>query len=68
MSGVRVVGVGSALTHGVPLDADVLVLDGFTLVCSSDGAVQRLIERNGEVVEAPMSTEQRWHALAMFGR
>lgn len=66
--GVRVVSVGNSETHGVPLDADVRVLDGFTLICTSHGTVHRLIARDGRVVEAPMTTEQRGHALAIFGR
>lgn len=64
----RVVSVGDALTWSIPLDADVRVLDGYTLVRSSEGRVYRLIERDGEVHDAPMSTEQRSHALALFDR
>lgn len=59
---------GDALTWSIPLDADVRVLDGYTLVRSSEGRVYRLIVRDGEVRDAPMSTEQRSHALALFDR
>ncbi|MEV8173922.1 hypothetical protein [Microbacterium sp. NPDC079176] len=63
----RVVSVGGALTWSIPLDADVRVMDGYTVVRSSEGRVYRLIERDGEVHDAPMSTEQRSHALDLFG-
>ena len=68
VSGIRVVGVGDAMTYGVPLDADVRVLDGFTLVCTREGTVHRLVVRGDQVVEGSLTTEQRNQALAMFGR
>jgi hypothetical protein len=67
MSGVRVVSVGGTMTTEVPPSADVRVLPGYTLVKTAEGRVLRLIERGGEVVEAPMTTTERWHVLAMFG-
>jgi hypothetical protein len=62
----RVVSVGDALTWSIPLDADVRVMSAFTLVRDSTGRVYRLIENNGDVREAPMTTEQRNHALDLF--
>lgn len=62
----RVVSVGGSLTWEIPPDADVRVMDGYTLVRSSEGRVYRLIERGGEVREAPMTTDQRSHALDVF--
>lgn len=66
--GIRVVGVGDLLTHAVPTDADVRVMDGFTLVCTRQGAVHRLVAVGDEVREAPMTTEQRSHVLELFKR
>lgn len=67
MSGVRLVSVGDAVTTEVALDSNVLVFHDYTLICSSQGTVHRLIERDGRVVDAPMTTEQRAHALRLFG-
>lgn len=47
INGVRIVSVGSTMTAGVPLDADVLVLSDYTLVHERTGHVVRLIERGG---------------------
>lgn len=62
----RVVSVGAALTWSIPLDSEVIVQPTFTLVHSREGRVYRLVERDGEVREAPMTTEQRSHALDLF--
>ncbi len=64
----RVVSVGGALTWSIPLDSEVIVQPNFTLVRSREGRVYRLVESGGEVREAPMTTEQRSHALALFER
>lgn len=66
--GIRVVGVGDLQTYGVPLDADVRVMDGFTLVCTRQGTVHRLVAVGDEVRESPMTNEQRSYALDLFGR
>ena len=68
MSVGRVVSVGDALTWSIPLDSEVLVMPTYTLVRSREGRVYRLIERDGEVHESPMSSEQRAHVLDLFGR
>ena len=68
INGVRIVSVGNAMTHGVPLDADVLVMpDGYTLVRERTGHVVRLIERGGRVLEAPLSNIEMNHARSLFG-
>lgn len=67
VNGIRVVGVGELMTHGVPLDANVLVLEDHTLVLTRQGTVHRLIENDGRVAEAPMTSAQRSHAIALFG-
>lgn len=64
----RVVGVGDTMTFDVPTDADVRVMDGFTLICTREGTVHRLVAHEGRVVEAPMTTAQRSHVLEIFGR
>jgi hypothetical protein len=66
--GVRMVSVGDTETYGVPLDADVIVRDSFTLICTREGSVHRLISRDGDVVEAPLNNAQRAHALQLCGR
>lgn len=66
--GVRVVGVGDTMTYDIPLDADVMVLEGYTLVCTRQGTVHRLVAVGDEVREAPMSAEQRAHVLELFER
>jgi hypothetical protein len=63
----RVVGVGDAMTWEIPATADVRVLPDYTLVRTPEGRVHRLLSINGEVREAPMTGEQRWAVLAMFG-
>lgn len=69
ISGVgRMVSVGGSLTWDIPYDAEVMVQPSFTLVRSREGRVYRLVERGGEVREAPMTTEQRTHALSLFDR
>ncbi|WP_350352501.1 hypothetical protein ABS642_05170 [Microbacterium sp. A8/3-1] len=69
ISGVgRVVSVGGSLTWDIPYDAEVVVQPTFTLVRSREGRVYRLVERGGEVREAPLNTEQRSHALTLFSR
>lgn len=67
MSAGRVVSVGDALTWAIPLDSEVLVMPTYTLVRSREGRVYRLVERDGEVRESPMTTEQRSHVLDLFG-
>ena len=59
--------MGDAVTTEVDLDSDVRVFDSYTLICARQGTVHRLIERDGRVVDAPMTTEQRSHALRLFG-
>ncbi|MFJ2542800.1 hypothetical protein [Microbacterium sp. NPDC087589] len=49
------------------LDSDALVFRDYTLIRTRQGTVHRLIERDGRVVDAPMTTEQRSHVLQMFG-
>jgi hypothetical protein len=67
VSGIRVVSVGGTTTTQVALDADVLVLDGYTLVREHTGHITRLIERNGHVHEAPLSKLDYNYASALFG-
>lgn len=67
MNGVRIVSVGSTMTTGVPLEADVLVFPDYTLVHERTGHVVRLIERGGQVLEAPMTNQETNHARALFG-
>lgn len=66
-NGVRIVSVGHAMTHGVPLDADVIVMPDYTLVHERTGHVVRLIERAGRVLEAPMNNAESNHARSLFG-
>lgn len=68
INGVRIVSVGGTMTTGVPLDADVLVLPDYTLVHERSGRVVRLVERQGRVLEAPMSNVETNHARSLFGR
>lgn len=67
INGVRIVSVGNAMTHGIPLDADVLVMADYTLVHERSGRVVRLIERGERVLEAPMTNVETNHARALFG-
>lgn len=62
----RVVSVGGALTWSIPMTSQVIVQPSYTLVRDSTGRVYRLIEHKGDVREAPMTTEQRSHALDLF--
>lgn len=64
----RVVSVGGSLVWSIPLTSEVIVQPTFTLVRSAERRVYRLIEREGEVRESPMTTEQRSYALDLFGR
>jgi hypothetical protein len=63
----RIVGVGDVMTWEVPMTADVRVLPDHTLVRTAEGRVYRLVAVDGEVREAPMTTAQRSHVLALFG-
>jgi hypothetical protein len=67
INGVRIVSVGNSMTHGVPLDADVLVMPDYTLVHERTGHVVRLIERGGQVLESPMNNAETNHARSLFG-
>lgn len=66
--GVRIVSVGSTTYGGVPLDGDVLVLDGFTLVRTRQGTIHRLIERDGQVRESPLTNFEINYAASLFDR
>lgn len=63
----RVVSVGGSLTWEIPLTSEVIVQPAITLVKDGTGRVFRLIERDGQVVESPLTTAERWHVMALFG-
>jgi lambda repressor-like predicted transcriptional regulator len=65
--GIRVVSVGNLEYAGVPLDGDVLVQPTFTLVRTRQGAIHRLIGRDGLVLEAPLNNQEWSHAAALLG-
>ncbi|KAA9131163.1 hypothetical protein [Microbacterium caowuchunii] len=65
--GIRVVSVGSITYAGVPLDGDVRVLEDVTLVRTREGTIHRLVERDGQVREAPLSNVEYDHVLGLFG-
>lgn len=65
--GIRVVSVGTLEFAGVPLDGDVRVLEDVTLVRTRQGAIHRLIERDGLVLEAPLNNQEWNYAASLFG-